>query len=91
MRTSVAFGSRDFSQMTAGLSYRLNSIQIDYGFMMPLSGVGFGNSQGTHRISLTMRFGKRATGPEEEAALRAQAEETAKRAEEELDAAKKES
>lgn len=91
LRTSVAFGSRDFSQLTAGLSYRVNSLQIDYGFVMPLSGITFGNSQGTHRISLTMRFGKRLSGPEEEAALRAAAEEAAKRAEEELEAAKKES
>jgi len=58
IRGSLATGSRSFSQFTLGLGYRVNDLQVDYSFLMPLSGISFGNSYGTHRISFSARFGK---------------------------------
>ncbi|MBI4803271.1 MAG: conjugal transfer protein TraF [Elusimicrobia bacterium] len=57
LRGSLAAGSRSFSQFTLGLGYRVNDVQVDYSFLIPLSGVSFGSTGGTHRISLSMRFG----------------------------------
>ncbi len=62
LRGSFGYGSRDFEQITMGLSYRINKIQIDYGFMMPLAGVE--GTMGTHRVSLGWHFG--APTPDEE-------------------------
>ena len=91
-RSSVAFGSRDFSQVTFGLSYRLTVLQIDYGFLMSLTGLTLGDSQGNHRITFAMRFGKTQITPEEEAeSLRYAAEQAARQAEAEVEAARKES
>ena len=89
-RGSLAFGSRNYSQITMGLSYRLEAIQIDYGFLMPLSGITFGSTQGNHRITFTLRFGRTVAEPDYELRMRA-AENAAKKAEEELEAEKKES
>lgn len=61
-RSSLGFGSRSFRQITMGLSYRINKIQTDYAFLMPLGGIK--GTAGTHRIALTMHFG--APTPEEE-------------------------
>ncbi len=58
LRGSMGFGSRSFSQLTLGMGYRLNGMQMDYAFLMPLSGVSFGSTYGTHRLSLSLRFGK---------------------------------
>jgi hypothetical protein len=89
-RGSLAFGSRNYSQITMGLSYRLEAIQIDYGFLMPLGGITFGGTQGNHRITFSLRFGKTIAEPDYELRMRA-AENAAKKAEEELEAARKES
>jgi len=89
-RGSLAVGSRSFSQVTVGLSYRLNVMQVDYGFLMPLGGITFGSSMGSHRMSLTLRFGKTQADPEY--ALRERtAEISAKKAEGELKQLEKES
>ncbi len=56
-RGSFSAGPRSFSQVALGLSYRIGAIQMDYGFLMPLKGVGFGSSQGNHRMTLSFRFG----------------------------------
>lgn len=57
-RGSMGFGSRSFSQLTMGLGYRLSGMQMDYAFLMPLSGVSFGSTYGTHKLSFSLRFGK---------------------------------
>lgn len=62
VRGSLGIGSRDFRQVTAGLSYRINKIQADYGFLMPLGTVR--DTAGTHRLALSFHFG--APTPEEE-------------------------
>lgn len=90
LRGSLGFGSRSFSQLTVGLSYKLDALQLDYAFLMPLSGVGFGSSQGNHRITFTLRFGKTQAEPDYELRMRA-AEIAAKKAEEELERVRRES
>lgn len=62
LRAGLGLGSRDFRQVTAGLSYRINKIQLDYAFLMPLGTVK--GTAGTHRMGLTFHFG--APTPEEE-------------------------
>jgi len=60
-RGALALGSRDFRQIHAGFSYRINKIQFDYSFLMPLGTVR--GTAGTHRAGLTFHFG--APTPEE--------------------------
>jgi tetratricopeptide (TPR) repeat protein len=62
LRGSLGYGSRDFEQVTLGLSYRVNKLQLDYAFLMPLGTVQ--GTAGTQRVSLTWHFG--APAPEEE-------------------------
>lgn len=58
VRGSLATGSRSFNQFTLGLGYRVNNLEVDYSFLMPMAGVSFGSTSGTHRISFSARFGK---------------------------------
>jgi LysM repeat protein len=95
LRGSVGYGSRSFSQVTLGLGCRANAMELDYAFLMPLSGISFGSTAGTHKFSLSVRFGKAAARAvsweiEEEAplldaaamaALKAELEEVRKHAE----------
>jgi len=62
LRGSLGFGSRDWKQITTGLSYRINKIQFDYGFLIPIGTIQ--GTAGTHRLSLTFHFG--APTPDEE-------------------------
>jgi hypothetical protein len=90
VRGALSLGSREFSQLTLGLSYRLNAVQVDYGFLMPMGGMTLGNSQGTHRLTFSLRFGQTMADTDYELRMRA-AEIAAKKAEEELEQARKES
>lgn len=56
VRAALSNGSRDFRQMSVGLSYKINRMQFDYGFALPLGGLS--GTSGTHRLGLTMRFGR---------------------------------
>ena len=56
LRGSIGFGSRSYKQLTAGLSYRVNTIQFDYGFMMPFGTIE--GTDGTHRFGVTFLFGE---------------------------------
>src|SRR3989338_441022 len=55
LRGSLGLGARSWRQITTGLSYRINKIQFDYGFMMPLGTVK--GTAGTHRLAVTFHFG----------------------------------
>ena len=61
-RGSLGVGSRQFRRMTMGLSYKINKIQMDYAFQMPLGGIR--STMGTHRVGMTFHFG--ALTPQEE-------------------------
>jgi tetratricopeptide (TPR) repeat protein len=56
VRGSLAMGSRDYRQLAMGLSYKINRLQFDYGFALPLG--GFTSTSGSHRVGLTVRFGR---------------------------------
>lgn len=78
MRAGLATGSRGFGEAAAGLSYRMDGFQFDYGMNFPLKGI---QSIGSQMLSITFRFGKPAADPveaqlnsEHEARLRAEAE-----------------
>lgn len=55
VRTSLSFGDRDWKQITTGFSYRINKIQTDYAFLMPIGTVK--GTAGTHRMAITFFFG----------------------------------
>ena len=61
-RGSLAVGSREYREATAGFSYRSRRFQVDYAFAMPISGAPSGT--GTHRFGLTMRLGSPAAPDE---------------------------
>ncbi|MCM2305671.1 MAG: hypothetical protein NDJ72_13300 [Elusimicrobia bacterium] len=56
VRGSLSTGSRDFRQMSFGLSYKISRMQFDYGFALPIGGLT--STSGSHRLGLTMRFGR---------------------------------
>jgi len=56
VRAGLANGSRDFRQLSFGLSYKISRMQFDYGFALPLGGLT--STSGAHRLGLTMRFGR---------------------------------
>ena len=62
VRGSMGVGSDDWRQLTMGASYRINKIQVDYAFMLPMGGVSA--NSGSHRVALTFHFGA-PTGDEE--------------------------
>ena len=64
LRGSLGFGlnNSDWKQITMGASYRINKIQFDYAFILPVGGVQA--QSGSHRVSLTFHFGA-PTGDEE--------------------------
>lgn len=55
MRASIGAGDREYRQLTAGLSYRIHRLQLDYGFGIPLGTLQ--DTMGSHRMGLTYRFG----------------------------------
>lgn len=56
VRGSLAFGSREYRQITTGLSYKIHRMQVDYGFSMPLGTVS--STFGNHRMGLSLKFGR---------------------------------
>ena len=55
VRGSLGMGAADWRQITLGASYRINKIQADYAYLVPIAGVQ-GHS-GSHRVGLTFHFG----------------------------------
>lgn len=64
LRGSLGFGTGDWRQFTLGASYRINKIQVDYAYLLPVAGVQ--GQSGSHRVGLTFHFG--APSVEEELA-----------------------
>ncbi|MFH2070104.1 MAG: hypothetical protein ABIJ11_02670, partial [Elusimicrobiota bacterium] len=57
VRGGLDIGSRDYRTVSLGFGYRASRfIGADYSFMYPLSGIV--NTYGTHRFSLSVRFGR---------------------------------
>lgn len=55
VRGSLGLGSADWKQLTMGASYRINKIQIDYAYLIPVGGVQ--GQSGSHRVGMTFHFG----------------------------------
>ncbi|HBA61505.1 MAG TPA: hypothetical protein DCZ92_11960 [Elusimicrobia bacterium] len=55
VRGSLGAGTNDFRQFTAGLSYKIQKIQFDYAFLLPLGTIK--DTAGTHKLALTYHFG----------------------------------
>jgi hypothetical protein len=62
VRGGAGFGNRDFRQVTMGGGYDVSGFGVDYSFHIPLGGLD--ETGGTHRLSLTYKFGK--APPDEE-------------------------
>jgi outer membrane protein OmpA-like peptidoglycan-associated protein len=54
LRVGGGFGDRDARQATAGVSFRLGLLQVDYGCMIPLGTID--GTVGTQQLSLIFRF-----------------------------------
>jgi LysM repeat protein len=57
LRGSIASGSREFRQIAFGPAYHVHGFELDYTVLFNLSGISFNDTSGTHRFSLTYRFG----------------------------------
>ncbi|MFI5363749.1 MAG: type IX secretion system membrane protein PorP/SprF [Elusimicrobiota bacterium] len=55
VRGGLGYGSRDYRQISMGLSYKVHKMQFDYAFVMPVG--GFTQTSGSQRVGLTWRFG----------------------------------
>ena len=86
IRGGLSIGPRRNTSLSAGLTYKIENLQFDYGFFLPLSGI---SSFGSHRVGLTFRFGKVYSEErvllEKEIEARQRAEEEAKKARLEVD------
>lgn len=56
VRSAIGMGSRDYKQLSLGLSYRDRRVQVDYGFSLPFGAIT--DTSGSHRIAITFHFGK---------------------------------
>jgi len=76
LRTSFGIGSREYKMFSLGASYRHSDLfQVDYALIYPLSGIK--NISGTHRLTLTLRFGPEVVALDTEK-LKAEIEEERK-------------
>lgn len=56
VRGAMGLGTREFKQLSLGLSYRTRRVQVDYGFALPLGAIA--DTAGSHRMAITFHFGK---------------------------------
>ncbi len=56
LRAGVTVGSRNKREIGTGMGYKNQHFSLDYAFVFPLSGVE--STAGSHRFSLTVKFGK---------------------------------
>lgn len=54
-RVGLSIGDKDMKNFTTGFGYNLGSIQLDYTFIFPVTGIT--GIAGTHRGSIVVRFG----------------------------------
>lgn len=68
LRAGGASASRGYQTVSLGASYKLESLQIDYALIFPLSGIQ--GTLGIQQVSLSARFGKAPTDPIEQQLVR---------------------
>ncbi|MBL8024700.1 MAG: hypothetical protein JNK54_10565 [Elusimicrobia bacterium] len=59
LRAGGGMGPNDYKRVSGGFSAKIQILQVDYGFMLPLTGVK--DTSGTHQVSVIMRFGQRTS------------------------------
>lgn len=64
LRAGGGFGTNNYSTLSMGASYRMESFQLDYALIYPLQGIQ--GTLGTQQVSLTVRFGKAPVDPLEQ-------------------------
>ncbi len=57
VRGSLAAGSRQYRQLALGGGYEMGALGFDYTFVFNLGGITLGDTSGTHRFSMSYRFG----------------------------------
>jgi len=67
VRGSLGMGDREFRQATLGFSYKIQKIQVDYGFALPLGTVQ--QTAGNHKLALSYHFGSATQSEVAEAEL----------------------
>jgi hypothetical protein len=55
LRTGLGIGSNEYKNFTLGLGFCFDDITLDYSFLFPMYGIS--DINGSHRISLIIRFG----------------------------------
>jgi hypothetical protein len=70
----LSLNNSDWKELTVGAAYRVNKIQFDYAFLIPVGGVQ--GQSGSHRVSLTFYFGAPNSEEETGRALLDQARKT---------------
>lgn len=58
LRAGLTAGSRSKRDLATGIGYKAGAFALDYAFVFPLAGIE--STAGSHRFSLTVRFGKAA-------------------------------
>jgi len=56
VRGGLGLGSRDYRQLSVGVSYRTKRLQFDYSFGIPVNSVA--SPAGDHRLAMSFRFGR---------------------------------
>ncbi|MBI4350128.1 MAG: type IX secretion system membrane protein PorP/SprF [Elusimicrobia bacterium] len=56
VRGAMGLGTREYKQLSLGLSYRTRRVQVDYGFALPLGAIA--DTAGSHRMAISFHFGK---------------------------------
>ena len=64
IRAGGGFGSRNYSSLSVGASYKMESLQFDYATVYPLQGVE--DTIGNQQVSLTVKLGKPPIDPLEQ-------------------------
>ncbi|MCG3205310.1 MAG: hypothetical protein KCHDKBKB_02029 [Elusimicrobia bacterium] len=79
IRAGVSNGSRSYSALSFGASYKIDAFQLDYASLLPLQGIT--GTLGIQQVSLTLRLGKPPADPiekqlikEKEGRIRAETE-----------------
>lgn len=92
LRAGAASGTRSYSSLSFGASYKLEAFQFDYATILPLQGIS--GTLGIQQVSLTIRLGKPPVDPIEKQLIkekedRIRAETEARYAKAEADRLKK--
>jgi len=57
LRAGFGFGTKQYSGMSFGTGFKFKQAQVDYSISLPMGGIK--GTNGTHRVSLAYKFGKR--------------------------------